>query len=188
MPTRDPHSSWRWICLVLGLLVMVLPAVQNFQALLPLLDLLDFMPLSYFLDSMIPSMLLWNASILAHIGLFIGGVLLIFGNRWGYFFVVSCCAFLLASILEVTVLLLVMSAIGGDPYLGFAFSEMFTWLGILPILVFLVEAAAVILLNFKGARSYMRIDRRSRVATSAIAWLLFFDFNFCLLISYILSR
>jgi hypothetical protein len=184
----DGSNPWKWICLGLGLAVIILPSIQNLLVVMPLLDMLDFIPLSYFITEMAPIMLLANANIIAYILLFIGGVLLILGKRGGYILVVSSSAFLLISIVETVVILVLAAAASGGSTGSLYFSEMFSVMGIFPVFVFILEIIAIILLNFKEARNYLKADGIAFRTMATIAIILFLDLNFCLLVTYLQSR
>jgi hypothetical protein len=157
--TKPPHHSadilrWRVISIVLGILFVILPLVQNYLLFRPMVAALEFVPLSYYLKEMLPTIILANATLLAGVSFFLGGILLAIGNRWGYILTVSASAFSLVLVVEGLIFFLFTMA-RSENGISPIMEEMYSLAGIFPLLVLILEIVALVLLNLKGKSDYL---------------------------------
>ncbi|HEX2900283.1 MAG TPA: hypothetical protein VHS96_11250 [Bacteroidia bacterium] len=178
---KPDKGFWRWACLVLGLLFVIAPAMQVYMAVKPTLDMLDFIPLSYYLEEMTPLIVMLNATFVAAICFLVGGILLMIGKRWGYVLTVAASAFALTTVLEAIVAILIVGQQSDSPMIGIALDEIYSMTGIWTIIALLLEMTALILLNFKKARLFLKVRKLEKWMAVAIALLLFLDLNICIL-------
>ena len=177
-------SIWRWIFVVLGLLFVIVPTVQIYIILQPTLEMLAFMPLSFYLKEMAGTILLMNATLLSTIAFLVGGMLLCFGKRWGYILTLSASGFALLAMIEVVVSLFVVDLKNDSSYLEIAYSEISGLMGFWIVLLVLMEISSIILLNFSISRKLLSIRKREIWITVVMGILLLLDLNLCLLLQF----
>lgn len=182
LPTSS--SIWKWIFVALGLLFVIVPTVQIYIILQPTLEMLAFMPLSFYLKEMAGTILLMNATLLSTVAFLVGGILLCFGKRWGYILTLAASGFSLLAMLEVVVSLYVIDQRNGSSYLEIAYSEISSLMGFWLFLLVVMEIASITLLNVKAARTLLSIRKKEIWITVALGILLLLDLNLCLLLQF----
>jgi hypothetical protein len=189
-PSHDntPSSIWRWVFVLLGLAFVILPAIQVYIFILPTLEMLAFMPLSFYLQEMLSTFLLMNAVLLSMVFFLIGGLLLVFGRRAGYVLTLAASGFSLLALLETVIGLLIAGNKANVDYLGMAVDEVWGMMGVWFVLLVVVEITSLVLLNFKVPREQLKVTKKVTWLTLGLGIFLFLDFNLCLLSQFVLGN
>lgn len=173
-PEAAANGTWRWIRITLGGILAVLGISQAYLMLSPALELLEFVPLSFLISEMAPTLLLLHPYALAVLALVLGGVLLALRRRAGYVLVFMACCLFLVALVEV----IVVTSQLQDSSIRMLMDEMLADTGWIFAVAHILYVVALVLVHLRPARMELGIRRKQVWIAVGIATFLVLDLNF----------